>query len=456
MRFDLSEKYQPFMKQRLAHIAPYRIVLYGGAMYSGKTRWLCADIIDRCLRYPGAQAGIIRRNMPSLKRSTLRTFLQLVDDRIIKRFNQQDNYIEFKNGSIVFFMEANEQKDPEFYKFGGVELTFLGIDEAQEVSEKALLALVPKMRFLPRGYKHIEDLPPNAIRINLTANPAPGWLKEKYVDRKNYDSIYIPATVFDNPYAPKDFAERQKRIFGYNEALFKRYILGDWSAVNEENDWQLINPQWLEDALVDAGDESEIGSEEVYLGVDVARVKDNVVMAKVVGNRLVGFDTYSGIRIPEVANVIQRKIEGEGINPANIGVDATGVGAGVIDELANRGYEVTAYFAGQKPMMDGDIVEELGSEMLEFANLRAQANWLVRKYFRDGLIEIVKDIPDIELFKNEALAINYRIVGDRKVQIEDKEKIRSRLGRSPDFWDAFVIAFFTRFINNTITKLVVL
>lgn len=430
-------------------------------MNSGKTRWLCADIIRRCLDFPGSQAGIVRRNMPSLKRSTLRTFLQLVDDRLVKRFNQQDMYVEFKNGSVVFFMEANEQKDPEFYKFGGVELTFLGIDEAQEVSEKALLALLPKMRHVPRGYKHIEDLPPNTIRVNLTANPAPGWLKEKFVDRReSEDSIYIPATVFDNPYAPKDWVKKQKELFGFNETLFRRFVLGDWSVVYDEDAWVLIEPRWFEDAIIDLNEadyfDSENDDTEIWVGVDIARVKDKCVFAYVQGKRLIKFDIYENVRIPEIVDIIKSKIINEGIPPDHFAIDAIGVGAGVIDSLESQGYNVNPFFAGKKPIAVSEVEEEMGKEFVEFPNLRAQAYWYLRKKFQNGEIEISASIPEIELLKNEAISTRYKIVGEKTIQIEDKEKIRSRLGRSPDFLDALMMAVFCKHLQNEIKGLVLL
>jgi len=455
MTIDLSDKYKPFFKQFLAHIAPYEIVLYGGAMYSGKTRWLCADIIRRAIDYPGSQAAIIRRNMPSLKRSTLRTFLQLIDDRIIRRFNQQDMYIEFKNGSIVFFMEANEQKDPEFFKFGGVELSFLGIDEAQEVSEKALLALLPKLRHLPRGYKHREDLPPNFFRVNLTANPAPGWVKEKFVDNPvTENSIYIAATVFDHPYAPKGWLEKQKKIFGGNEVLWRRFILGDWSVVYDESAWLLFDPKWIEESLVDEDDEQE-GDNDIWLGIDIARVRDKTVIAKMRGNRLIGFETYMNVRADDIINIIKRKINDDGVLPGHIAIDAIGIGASIIDMLEGEGYEVLRFFAGRKPLDTGEIREKLGAENeIEFANLRAQAFWMLSRSFQNGEIEIVKTIDELDFLKNELLAIKYK--GERRIQIEDKEKIRSALGRSPDYLDAFVMAYFAKYLSNEIKSLVVL
>jgi hypothetical protein len=455
---DLQAKYKPFKQQFLAHIAPYQIVLYGGAMWSGKTRWLCADIIWRAWNFPGSQGAIIRRNLPSLKRSTWRTFLQLVDDRMIKRMNQQDNYVEFKNGSIIFFMEANEQKDPEFYKFGGVELTFFGIDEAQEVAEKALLMLLPKLRHLPRGFKHIEDLPPNLRRVDLTANPAPGWLKEKFVDRNGKDpnSIYIPARVFDNPYKPKNAIETLRSQFGGNEALFKRMVLGDWNAVNEEDVWLLIDPTWVEDAIVEDDNEGIYTNENlpIYLGVDVARVKDKLVIAKVKERRLIGFETYKNVRIPDIVNLLEQKIKKEGIAPENIVIDAIGVGAGVVDDLQSKGYDVKPFMAGQKPFKNDEIINEMGGEFVEFANLRAQAYWLVRKLFQNGMIEISNSIEDLELFKNELLSIRYKLQAERVIQIETKDKIRQKLGRSPDYADAFVMAIFAKHLAGQLNRII--
>jgi hypothetical protein len=50
-------------------------------------------------------------------------------------------------------------------------------------------------------------------------------------------------------------------------------------------------------------------------------------------------------------------------------------------------------------------------------------------------------LPDDEDLPREAAAATYTINNQGKIQIEEKEQIKKRLGRSPDKWDAFVLTF---------------
>lgn len=221
----------------------------------------------------------------------------------------------------------------------------------------------------------------------------------------------------------------------------------------------LIEPKWFEDAIVDPSDSEffELTDEaETWVGVDIARVKDKLVFAYVRDKRLIKFETYENVRIPDIIDLIKSKVVNEGISPDHFAIDAIGVGAGVIDGLESQGYNVNAFFAGKKPLSNDDLQDEIGREFVEFPNLRAQAYWYLRKKFQNGEIEISADIPEIELLKNEAISTHYKIVGEKMIQIEDKEKIRSRLRRSPDYLDAFVMAVFCKHLSSEIKSLVIL
>ena len=56
----------PSPRQALAHrLAPLcDEVLFGGARGGGKTAWVIAEVLRRCLRVPGMSAVIFRRTYP--------------------------------------------------------------------------------------------------------------------------------------------------------------------------------------------------------------------------------------------------------------------------------------------------------------------------------------------------------------------------------------------------------
>lgn len=107
-------------------------------------------------------------------------------------------------------------------------------------------------------------------------------------------------------------------------------------------------------------------------------------------------------------------------------VDKVGVGAGVVDRLAELGYRVEPFNGGRSPR-DGD----------RFLNRRAEAYWHLRDLLERGEIAVPAD----EALADELLAQVWRPTADGKVMLESKETLRGRIGRSPDRADAVVMAF---------------
>ena len=114
-----------------------------------------------------------------------------------------------------------------------------------------------------------------------------------------------------------------------------------------------------------------------------------------------------------------------GAEPGAIVVYVVGLGAGVVDQLEDKGFRVTAFNGGT-----------FGYEQRRFLNVWAEAARNPRKLLEEGEIAIPRD-P--KLF-HELLATNWISTADGKVRIEAKPEIKSRLGRSPDRADAVMMA----------------
>ena len=78
-----------------------------------------------------------------------------------------------------------------------------------------------------------------------------------------------------------------------------------------------------------------------------------------------------------------------------------------------------------------------GTGRSTFANLRAESHWHLRTLLEQGQIALPHDE---ELF-DELAAIRWRATSNGKIQVEPKEDLKNRLGRSPDRADAVVLAF---------------
>jgi len=159
------------------------------------------------------------------------------------------------------------------------------------------------------------------------------------------------------------------------------------------------------------------------LGVDVAREGDDLSVI---------FPRQGIVAFPPVvlrnadslqgAGAVARKWEDWGADACF--VDNTGgFGGGWIDQLkVLRRKPLPVHFAG-KP---GD---------LRYVNKRAEIWMLMAQWVKDG-----GALPNVPELVEELTAPTYFFKGD-KMQIEDKEQIKERIGRSPDYADALALTF---------------
>ncbi len=122
-------------------------------------------------------------------------------------------------------------------------------------------------------------------------------------------------------------------------------------------------------------------------------------------------------------------------------VDVVGLGGGIVDRLKELGYSVAAFNGGSRPR-----------DRKRFANARAEAYWRLRDLLETGAIALPRD----EGLFEELAAVRWRPNSAGQIQIELKDDLRQRLGRSPDRADAAVMAFAFELVNRAPPDLPVL
>lgn len=124
---------------------------------------------------------------------------------------------------------------------------------------------------------------------------------------------------------------------------------------------------------------------------------------------------------------------------AVVNVDVGGLGAGVYDRLAEMGYShrVNAVNFGASPLGIGPTGDEL------YANRRAEM-WDVKRAWYDtpGGVQV----PDDDVFHADETSAVWgsgatRHSSNNELTLESKDKIRERLGFSPDLGDAAALTF---------------
>jgi hypothetical protein len=116
-------------------------------------------------------------------------------------------------------------------------------------------------------------------------------------------------------------------------------------------------------------------------------------------------------------------------------IDVIGLGSGVVDRLREQRKTGIVAFNSSGSTADRDASGELG-----FVNARAAAWWKMRELLDPSRGAAIA-LPADDGLIGDLCAPKWSITSAGKVQVESKEDIRKRLGRSTDLGDACVYAF---------------
>ena len=223
MAIDLSKLYKPFSQQVKAHTSPERFILYGGAFGGGKTIWLVNEAIQLSLDYPGNYGYFCRHELPAFRRSVLIELEKFIHPQILEQHHQTENYFRFKNGSHIFYGGLGDDR-AGLARLSSMTLGWFAIDQAEETTEIHFNMLAGRLRLL---------VPKIRYKGLLTCNPAPGWVKQKFVEQKLEDHVFIQSLPKDNPYLPEDYESGLRKI--YPPEWVKAMLEGSWDALEGGN-----------------------------------------------------------------------------------------------------------------------------------------------------------------------------------------------------------------------------
>lgn len=196
------------------------------------------------------------------------------------------------------------------------------------------------------------------------------------------------------------------------------------------------------------GQDIILGRGPIILGVDPARSADNVGIidrcGRVMGERICEAMPPDGDTVylaQKIARIIDR------IRPDAVNIDIGGNGAALYDILCDKGYRsvCNAVNFGQNPIGRGPTGDEM------YANRRAEMYDLLRDWLETpGGVQI----PDSDALHTDLTAAVWGPGATRytdatnELVIEPKDKIKQRLGASPDLGDAAALTFAVPFAQG--------
>lgn len=170
---------------------------------------------------------------------------------------------------------------------------------------------------------------------------------------------------------------------------------------------------------------ADVRGQPVVMGVDVARFGDDATVITIrQGLHCLPQKVFRGLDTMQAADRVIVAMREH--NPQAVFVDVGAMGAGVIDRLRQLHYNnVTEInFAGQA--MDAD----------RYANRRAEMYFKVRDWLESG-----GAIPNEPTLKAELSVVEYHFTPAGKIQLEPKDKIKEKIGKSPDLADSLALTF---------------
>lgn len=323
--------------------------------------------------------------------------------------------VTLRTGAEIRFRTA---EDPE--KLRGPNLSGGWLDEGSLMDRSAFTVVIACLReggelgwldvtFTPKGRRH--------------------WTYQELATGKPNTSI-VHATTWENPFIHVDFAKNLESAYTRSEA--DQEIRGMFLDAGDE--FQVIPEEWIRAAMARWKPEGFAGRKLNAVGFDVAMGGEcDNALAKRYGTWWAPIITLPGRQTPDgdsAAKFARDNVRGE--EHALINVDTFGVGAEAYGSLCRLGLNCQSINFG----LSTRATDRTGT--LTFANLRSFAYWSLRE-----ILDPTKSIPNEpppqlppdDALLDELIELRWKPVGGQ-VQVEKKEEVAKRLGRSPDRADA--------------------
>lgn len=401
IKVTIPTKFRPLLKES------YRYKLYYGGRAGGKS-YAFADSLIIKARLGNYFIACVREIQDSIKDSVHKLLCDRISVYGFEDFKIYDDKIEnIITGSKFIFKGLRDQDAQKIKSLEGVDICW--IEEGQSISKKSWEILNPTIR------------KPNSeiwISMNRENENDPIW--KAIASNPDERTFVCKVNYYDNPHCPEEMKYLAEKCKQENLDDYEHIWLG---APINQGDTKLISAKDVRKAQ----EEKMLNSTSpLIIGVDIARYgNDKTVLCYRKGRYCYKLKEYSHIDTVELANILTASIKEE--NPRRIFLDMGNTGAGVYDILKDRGFAKTVRGVnfGAKAM-NSDRYYNKRAEMWAEAN-----EWL-----KDN----VQLVNDDELL-DDLCSVNKFYDSSGRLQLESKDKVKERIGRSPDKADAFVLTF---------------
>ena len=323
-----------------------------------------------------------------------------------RKVNEGELSIAFGNGSTVRVFGADNPDALRGLYFDGIVL-----DEVAQMKPEVWHEIIRPALADRHGWALFIGTPKGA---NLFSELYHHAASEQAKGNKDWCAMSFPVTQTEA--LSKDEIDALKSELSEN--AFKQEMLCDFNAASDD---VLIPLELVSEAMHRSYQSHVYEHAPLVMGVDVARFGDDasVIFFRrgMMAERPIVIRKLDNMELADrvVSEIVSRK-------PDAVFVDA-GQGAGVIDRVRQLGFEVTEIPFGSKALKQN-----------RFVNRRMEMWYNVLEWLKGG-----GALPPDEALKAELSSPTYSFNSSGLMQLEKKEDIKERLGRSPDLADSLAL-----------------
>lgn len=445
--------------QTQAYLSNADVLLYGGQAGGGKSFLLM-----------GLSSQEHRRSIIFRREAGQTDGLEEAGKQIFGSdgFNGTDLEWSFADGRSVKLAGMKEPGD--WNKHAGRERDFLGFDEAGEFLREQVASLLAWNRG-PAGQRcrivlasnpprtaegawmiewfapwldetSLDTAKPGELRYAAMVDGKPVWQggpEDVDIDGERYKPLsftFIPASLADNPF--RDTPEYRAKLNSLPEPLRSQLLKGIFALGGEDDPWQTIPTDWVTQAIGRWTDKPPHNVPMCSIGADVAQGgADQTVLAIRHDGWYAPLQAVPGSQTPggtDVAGLVISKRRDEAMVIIDIG---GGWGGDAYAHLTANGVEAVGYM-GVKPS-----VRRTQDNQLRFTNIRSQAYWQFREALNpDQAGGSCIALPNDKQLIADLCAPKFTVIS-RGIQVEPKDSVVKKLGRSTDRGDAVVMAWYS-------------
>lgn len=395
--FNLIKPQAAFLK------SDSRYPAYVASWATGKSLTGIGKAMALSEEFPGNLGIVFRKEFTDLRDSTIKDFEKYTGLKV-----GGSREVKLANGSQIMFRHIEELNNIQ-----NVNLGWFWIEQAEELeTDEQFFTLFGRLR--RRDCRHCGLITANTNGHN--------WIYKLWKLKTLDGGELFEARTSDNAHnLPPEYLKSLEILKDKKPKLYNRFVLNSW----DESDTIdiIISPDWvMKAAQRDLNISYPIRR---IVSIDVARYGDDkTTFYAIENNRVTGHEEHekrSTMECVGLAQVFAKKHQ----DIQTFAVDEIGVGAGVADRLREIGKKVVFVNSAKK-----------SSFPEQYYNLRAEIYGYAADLFEAGRVEI--EPGDQDLIEQLSWAKYKTIKSNGIYQVEAKEDIKARYGRSPDNADCFL------------------